>query len=63
MYIMLNVAGPLKFVLDPQDYDQGTHSVVITATNLQGETKVYEFSFGKNKSHPQPSYIPLVRKQ
>ena len=56
-YTPLNLTGALKFVLDPEDYDQGTHKVVVTATNLLGETEVYEFSFGKNSHISRPAIL------
>jgi hypothetical protein len=35
----------LNFVLDPDDYDEGPHTVVVSGTNLLGETKEYTFTF------------------
>jgi hypothetical protein len=35
----------LKFVIDPTDYAKGPHTVVVTATNLLGETDTYTFTF------------------
>ena len=40
--------GSLKFVIDPTDYAKGPHTVVVTATNLLGETDTYTFTFGMN---------------
>ena len=42
----IHVVGALNFVLDPEDYDRGNHTVVVTATNLLGETTEFTFTFG-----------------
>ena len=34
-------------MLDPDDYGKGTHTVVVTATSLLGETSEYKVTFGK----------------
>ena len=44
---VIHVVGVLNFVLDPGDYGEGNHTVVVTATNLLGGTTEFTFTFGK----------------
>ena len=38
--------GALQFELDPESYSDGPHTLTVMATNQNGETDQYSFTFG-----------------